>query len=400
MLNDEEFKKLEISTTDIEKEKLENSDKLLMAYLNIKSLLRKYCDLNEDYYPIITSWIIGTYSHSYFESYPYLFLNAMRGSGKSRTLKLIADLSKDGEVQMSMTEAVLFRTRGTLGIDEFESLGRRGIENLRELLNASYKKGTKVKRMKQKKGIEGVEQVVEEFDVYRPIVMANISGMDEVLGDRCISLVLERSNNTKITKLAEIWKQEEIFTKTKEILESVQLCSSDVIRTCYLDWNNYITFNGITTYTTTNTTTTHNYTKLFKRLNLMDLDGRSLELCLPLLVISWSIDAEVFDEVFNVLKNYIKEKKEYQFIESRDISFFDYVSQEIGDKWIRTKDVLNGYKEFLQYDEKGDDDWLNVKWVGQALYRLKLRKQHKRDRGGMKVVLDVKKAQEKIKMFK
>ena len=43
--------------------------------------------------------------------------------------------------------------------------------------------------MKKKKTIEGEQQVVEEFEPYRPIIMANIWGMDEVLGERCIQLI-------------------------------------------------------------------------------------------------------------------------------------------------------------------------------------------------------------------
>lgn len=376
------------------------SGKLKEAYRNITDLLKKYCDLNPDYYPIIACWIIGTYSHDDFESYPYLYLNAMRGSGKSRTLKLITDLSKDGELQMSMSEAVLFRTKGTLGIDEFESIGRKGNENLRELLNASYKKGTKVKRMKQKKTEQGtLEHVPEEFNVYRPIVMANIWGMEEVLGDRCIPLTLERSNNPKIIKLAEIWKQEKVYKETIKILKRVVVCSVDVVGNLYLDWNNFITSNNTTTTYTTYTTTTHNYTKLFKRLNLMDLDGRSLELCLPLLVVSWDIGVDVFEELSDIFEKYLKERKEEQFIESRDINFIDYVSQETEVDFIFVKEVTERFKQFLNYNER-EDDWLNTKWVGQALARLKLRKVHKRHHGGVKVILDIEKAQNKIKMFK
>jgi len=397
-LSEEDFKKLNKPEYDLEKEKEDYSDSLLIAYKNIVDLLKKYCDLNPDYYSLIAIWIIGTYSHHNFQTYPYLFLNAMRGSGKSRTLRLITNLSKDGELQMSMTEAVLFRTKGTLGLDEFEGLSRRGSENLRELLNASYKKGTKVKRMKQKKTMEGIEQVVEEFTIYRLIVMANIWGMEEVLGDRCISLILEKSNNDKIIKLAEIWEMEEIFQKTKKILEKCSLCSVDVIRNCYIDWNNYITLEYIPTYNTYTHTTTHNYTELFKRVNLLELDGRSLELCLPLLVIAWSIDVVVFDELFEVIATYLLEKKEDQFAQSKDVSFYDYVSQETEPNWISIKNLTERFKQFLQYDEK--DEWLNSRWVGQALRRLKLRKAHKREAGGIKVVLDINKAQLKIKMFK
>lgn len=395
-LSEEDFKKLANPSYDLTKEKDTKEDNLKEAYRNIIDLLKKYCDLNPNYYPIIACWIIGTYSHNDFESYPYLYLNAMRGSGKSRTLKLITDLSKDGELQMSMTEAVLFRTKGTLGIDEFEGIGRRGNENLKELLNASYKKGTKVKRMKQKKTIEGVEQVVEEFEVYRPIVMANITGMEEVLGDRCISLIIEKSNNPKIIKLAEIWKHEEIYKKTIEILKKVTLCSCVVIRNCYYEWNNYVTSNYITTY---NTQTTHNYinyTQVFKRLNLMDLDGRSIELCLPLLIIGCSIGDEALEELSKSLEIYFKEKKEDQFAESKDISFIDYVSQETESNWMYVREVALKFREFLQTYE----DWLNPKWVGQALKRLKLRKDYKRERGGARVILDIEKAQQRIKMFK
>jgi len=69
--------------------------------------------------------------------------------------------------------------------------------------------------MKQKKTLEGVEQVIEEFDIYRPLILANINGMEDVLGDRCISIILERSTNPGIVKLAEIWEDEKC-SKTKK----------------------------------------------------------------------------------------------------------------------------------------------------------------------------------------
>jgi len=405
-LSEENFKKLQHAEYDLDAEKNENEQNLKLAYDNITELLKKYCDLNQDHYPIIATWIIGTYFHENYRSYPYLFLNAMRGSGKSRTLKLITDLSKGGEMQMSMTEAVLFRTKGTLGIDEFESIGRRGNENLRELLNSAYKKGTKVKRMKQKKSLEGgMEQVVEEFDVYRPIVMANIWGMEEVLGDRCITLVIEKSNNPQIVKLQEIWEDEEIFIKTKEILESVYMLRCDVIQNVYSGWNNYVITNPVTSPQSPHIHTyTHIHTQqhisLYNHLNLMNLDGRSVEMCFPLFLVSFEIGVDVFEELSKVMEKYFNEKKEDQFAESRDVSFIDYVSQEVETKWMYVKEVTQNFKDFLQYEPNKDNDWLNPQWVGQALKRLKLRKEYKRERGGVKIILDTEKAQVRIKMFK
>jgi hypothetical protein len=398
-MSEDDFKKLKNSSYDLDTEKEGYKEDLKVAYRNIMDLLQKYCDLDEIHYPIIATWIIGTYFHDQFYSYPYLFLNAMRGSGKSRTLKLITNLSYKGQVQMSMTEAVLFRTNGTLGIDEFEGLSRRGNENLRELLNASYKKGTKVKRMKQKKTMEGVEQVVEEFDVYRPIVMANIWGMEEVLGDRCISLVIEKSNNKKITSLVEIWEWDKIFIETKKILENVVVYRNVVnvvSPRVYREWNKYVTSIYITTQTTQTTYNNKNYTKLFKSLNSMQLDGRTFELVMPLLIISWKIGETTYTQLHNCIKNYIAERQEDQFVESKDIMFIDYISQEPEEGFIMVKKVTQNFKEFLQSDE----EWITPKWVGQALKRLKLRKANKREAGGIKVLLDIKKAQERIKMFK
>jgi len=207
-------------------------------YELIIQILKKYCDLEERYYSLIAIWIIGTYMHKGFPTYPYLFFNAMKGSGKSRLLRLITVLSKEGCMLNSLTEAVLFRTKGMLGIDEFEGLNRKGKENLTELLNSAYKRGTKVKRMKKVHTIDGEEQVVEEFDVYRPIALANISGMDNVLNDRCITIILNKSNNPKITKMMEIY-EEDLEIKKLHSLTSVSLVDVDNL-SIYNIWNIFI----------------------------------------------------------------------------------------------------------------------------------------------------------------
>ena len=395
-LEDKEFEKLDNPSHDLEGERLKERELIEEAYLNIIDLLKKYCDLKEEYYPLIATWIIGTYAHKEFESYPFLFLNAMRGSGKTRTLKLITRLAKDGEVQASLTEAVLFRTTGTLGLDEFEGLTRKGAESLRELLNASYKKGTKVKRMKQKKTPEGNIQEVEEFNIYRPIVMANIWGMEEVLGDRCITLVLERSNNNKITKLIEIYEHEKSFQDTKRILNHCSLCSVVAPTKVYREWNNFIINNYTTTYNTINTYNCINYTQLFKRLNSININGRDLELTLPLLLISSVISKKAFEDVFLAVNNYINEKKDDQFAESKDVSLIDFVSQEIKEEWTSVKAFTKKFNEFCQNEEYE----INSRWMGRALKRLNLIKEKKRLAGGIYVILNISKAQEKIIMFK
>ena len=399
-ISEEDFKKLEISSYDLEKEKEMSKDDLILAYRNIIDILKEYLDLKEKYYNLITLWIIGTYFHNKFSSYPFLFFNAMKSSGKSRAMNLITCLSKNGEVLNSMTEAVLFRTKGTLAIDEFEGVTRKGNENLRELLNSSYKKGTKVKRMKQKKTLEGVEQVVEEFEVYRPIVLANIWGMENVLEDRCITIILDKSNRKEVTNLIEIFKEENIVIETKKILHLCSLCRCCFSGEVYKEWNNFIkrkNNNYINTLNITNNTNNTNCFLLFKSIKSMDLNGRELELSLPLCLIANEIGEHVLKETTLTLKSIFQEKKEEELVENQDINLIDFISQQLqNNNYISLKSLLHNFKESFALTE----EWINSKWIGRALKRLNLIKQKRRNYRGVEIILNIEKAQKKIKMFK
>lgn len=399
MLNEEEFKKLEKPNTDIEKEQIEQKEKLEEAYKNIIDILKEYLDIKEEYYNIITLWIIGTYFHDKFPSYPYLFFNAMKGSGKSRAMALITTLAKDGQLLNSLTEAVLFRTRGTLAIDEFEGVSRKGNESLRELLNSAYKKGTKVKRMKQQKTDKGIEQVVEEFNVYRPIVLANIWGMENVLSDRCITLILEKSSKINITNLIEIFREENIVKDTLKLLNQCSLCQCSFSGECYRMWNKYV--KDIYTNTIDNIYYINNinYIEAFKTLNLMDLNGRELELSLPLCLVAYEISPKLLKETTLTLKTLFSSRKEEEINDNLDVSLYDFFAQEVeekNDKWEFISDLIKKFQDFLGNHE----EWVNTKWMGRALKRLNLVKERRRVGRGMSVIIDYKKAREKMKMFR
>ena len=84
--------------------------KLRECYHAIKEIITRYMDMNEESKIIVSLWIIGTYLHDEFESFPFLFINAMKGSGKTRLLKLINVLCYKGKLTNNTTPAVLFRT--------------------------------------------------------------------------------------------------------------------------------------------------------------------------------------------------------------------------------------------------------------------------------------------------
>lgn len=384
-----------------------SNEKLFEFFITVKEILKDYLDIDERYYSLISIWIIGTYFHQYFPTYPYLFFNAMKGSGKSRAIRLITYLSKDGEMLNSLTEAVLFRTKGTLGIDECEGFSRKGSEALKELLNSAYKQGIKIKRMKKVKTLTGEEQVPESFDVYRPILMANINGMDDVLNDRCITIILERSLNTLITRRMEIFDFDEKIKGIKQFsLESCSKCSEDVVKKVYIDWNRYIyTLTTLTTETTQTTLTTltpqttlitQPTQQLFDKINKTNINGRSLELSLPLFIIASWIGEDVLDEIINTFCSIVEEKKKEDSVENLDISLIDFVSQQQPNKWLSVKDIFTNFKNSVQIE----GEWLNERWLGRALKRLSLAKEKKRMNYGILIMLNVEKAQEKIKMFK
>lgn len=393
-----------------EREEEESIKKLLLScYEDIRMIIEKYLDLDEKHIKIISLWIIGTYFHNDFNSYPYLYLNAMRGSGKTRLLNLIAAMSLDGSVQNSLTDAVLFRTKGTLCIDEAEGFGKKGKETLMELLNSAYKKGTKVRRMKKKK-INGEEQqVVEEFELYRPISIANITGIDSVLGDRCIKIVMEKSVNEKKTRLIENLLEKRILS-VKEILRTISkiqcsLCSVVTPESLSKEWNSYIlgnvsSLNYITTLNTLNTLTT--LKKSFEMIKETTINGRDLELSFPLLIISMWIEGGdgvegIFEEILKFLDQIAQTKKEEERVENIDISLVDFISQELESLfYISIQEITDKFRNYLQTN----DDWLNTRWMGRALTRLKLTKGKRRLSRGVEVQLDYKKAKENIKMFK
>lgn len=368
-------------------------------YEEIITAFDEYCDIPKKYSQLMALWCIGAVHIQKFNTYPYLFINAMRGSGKTRILKLLMRLC-GGDVLNSPTEAVLFRSNTPLGIDEFEGIGRRGNENIRELLNSAYKKDIKVKRMRKVKAHDGEKQIVEEFMVFRAIAMANIWGMEDVLGDRCIQIVVDKSNKPVVTKKIEIF---EPFSEIQCRLCRVVSCFN-VYNDIILGWNDYISHtyndtNNITTQTTLTTLTTlqDKYLMFFNKIKESNLDGRMLELSFPILFIASILNEKIFDEILKTFREIDEQRREEDISENYDVSLIDFVSQEIEtDFFIPTKEITDKFKEFLHTNE----EWINEKWVGRALKRLNLIKQKKRKSRGREFVLDYKKAQEKIRMFK
>jgi len=294
-------------------------------------------------------------------------------------------------------------------IDEIEQIGSKEKQTLRELLNSAYKKGTKVKRMRKMK-IQGQEQQVTEcFEPYFPICMANIRGVEEVLGDRSIVIVLEKSCHQGITKKIEDFEENDKIKAIKFALTKLVTCCEVTWRekTYTKEWNNYINSKYITTshtsYTPQHTTTNHSIEleELFNRIDNLGIVGRNFELLYPLLLTAKQISDEAFEDMLIIGTELTAQKKEDEYVESKDVSMFEFVvsMDSFQQEPILVKELTQRFREWMGEQEQ-DDKWLNDRWVGLALKRLNLVLFKKKTNRGSNVILNFAKAREKLKIFK
>ena len=73
-------------------------------YRRILLVLDTYMDIDLRNKHLVALWIIGTYFHKSYVSFPRLFINAQKGSGKSRLLQILKALCWNGTVQTNLTE--------------------------------------------------------------------------------------------------------------------------------------------------------------------------------------------------------------------------------------------------------------------------------------------------------
>jgi len=162
---------------------------------------RKYLVFVDKRTELLTSlWIIGTYLQPIWDSYPYLSISGTKRSGKTKTLEFIKLLAFNSLLSASISTAQIYRliesTQCTFLLDEsqkYSSAERQ--EEIRNILNAGYKKGASVFRTgKTSKG----KMFPERFEVFSPKAIVSYTGLEDILEDRCIPIIMIRSKNKKI----------------------------------------------------------------------------------------------------------------------------------------------------------------------------------------------------------
>ena len=173
----------------------------IQVFEHILEVYRQFIELpNPEEYVYEALWTIGTYFHHLFNSYPYRYVGGVKRCGKTKNLTLHSCLDFNAIFSNNMSVASIFRLvqngRSTLLIDETEKLlNPDRAQEFRSILLAGYKQGSKVYRVEK----NSKEKLVpESFEVYSPKILANISGIEDVLEDRCKVTFLRRSINRAI----------------------------------------------------------------------------------------------------------------------------------------------------------------------------------------------------------
>lgn len=145
-------------------------------------------------YDFIAVWIMGTYLFRAFRYYPYLHLNAEKGSGKTLLMELMEPIAFNGvllaQPPASTVLKLIEQDSASLFIDEAEGLGSKSSSSqLKSILKTGFARS-------------GVYYSGDNmYRTYSPKCFAGINMLDDVLADRTITVRLLRKTGYDTTAI-------------------------------------------------------------------------------------------------------------------------------------------------------------------------------------------------------
>lgn len=315
------------------------------VYTAVKTAFETYLEFEDErVYDFLTLWSVGTYFFHLFNSYPYLNIHGIKQTGKTKLGSLLSLLCFNAIFSNNLSTSSAFRLvqsgRCTLILDETEKLRNPEREiDFRNMLYAGYKKGAVVYRT-HKDTLKP-----EPFEVYSPKVVIGIKGVEDVLEDRCITLIMTRGRNPKIVN-AEIPFEAKVWQDIRDKLYIFYL-------TRFIEVAELI-----------------DLPHLLEETVLDRIKQRELELWKPILAI-----ASYFDRYFNGLFKRItefaiqkaREKEVENQTETLDFIFARTLKTIVlKDGYYKVKELKEAMAENFTEPQK----WLTEKWIGNALRRL------------------------------
>jgi len=167
----------------------------------LESTFRKYAALEDGLPFVLALWTLATHVFDCFDAFPYLAVTSpTKRCGKTRVAEIIELLACGSLRTTNASAAAVYRTiqaraakrqTVTLIMDEMELLRTHSerSDQMREILNAGYRRGQYVLKCERTSGEKFVSR---EFGVYCPKVLVLIGALEDTLADRCIPIAMRR----------------------------------------------------------------------------------------------------------------------------------------------------------------------------------------------------------------
>jgi len=349
---------------------------------------RQYLEFDDErLYLLFALWTIGTYFYRRFAAYPYLYLNALKRSGKTKGLTLLSLLSYNAVFSTNMSTAALFRiiqnAGSSLMIDETEKLSNpERAEEFRTLLLSGYKRGAVVYRAEED---ETGRRVPTPFEVYAPKALAMIRNLEDVLEDRTILVTMKRGKNRAIIN-REIPLNDSTWPDLRAQLTRLWLHSWAEIEAAYTTLNGVCSEYGECSVDTGEVEKENKY---------IMLAGRDLELWKPILAITIyfsnfltlsdttlrSLDTlhTLEDAILSLAKEITAASQVENATEMGELLLVQALLKLVtGDDWYTPKTI------HLELDTLYDEEtpkWMTTRWIGSALRRLGFKDKRRVGRG-------------------
>lgn len=194
------------------------------CYNKIKQHITKYIVFQDKaLYSFLSLWVIGTYIHRVFRYYPYIWLNADKGSGKTRVMEVLSPIAFNSAMASNQTQSTIFRSVDadscTLFIDEFEKMAGEAKQGILTVLNSGFNiESGKTPRMEK----EGDIFKLKTFWTYSPKVFAGINDISDVLQDRCIKIrMVKKKKDDQIARYKLDTKSNKFIS---DLVDDIYIC--------------------------------------------------------------------------------------------------------------------------------------------------------------------------------
>jgi Protein of unknown function (DUF3631) len=199
----------------------------------IEKFINEYVKFTDAYSLPIALWVMATYVFSSFDAFPYMVITAeTKRSGKTRLAEMISFCCSNPRFFTAMTPSTMFNIieaeHPTVIFDEAETLSGESQSVMSQVLNAGYRKGTRIPRM------VGKDQW-KEYDTYSPKIFILIGDVRDTLRDRSIIVRMRRAVGNEIpARFVHETVKSAGETLREDISELVQM-NADMITQSYLD---------------------------------------------------------------------------------------------------------------------------------------------------------------------